>query len=106
VLSGVWSMCIDVSEEPASSIFRVHDRVSGPLRNIGTFYRTTWYHILGGDRITRFPWNICMSTILHIHNTAALVSAMRTTCVSAEGTLATVVIFADGCGCCYFCGGL
>ena len=47
VLPGVCSMCIDVSEEPASSIIRVHDRVSGPLRNIGTFYQTTWYHILG-----------------------------------------------------------
>jgi len=54
-----------------------------------------------------------MSATLHIHNTAVLVSAMRTTCVSAEGTLATVVdvvvvvvvIFVDGCGCCYFCGG-
>jgi hypothetical protein len=108
----VWSMRIDVSEEPASSIIRVHDRVSGPLRNIGTLYRTTWYHILGGDRITKFPWNTCTSTTLHIHNTPVLVNAMRTTCVSAEDTLATVVvdvvvavvIFVDGCGCCYFCG--
>jgi hypothetical protein len=39
------------------------------------------------------------------HNTAVLVSAMRTTCVSAEGTLAAVVdvvvvfIFEDAKGC-------
>jgi len=59
-----------------------------------------------------------MSATLHIHNTAVLVRAMRTKRVLAEGTLATVVdvvvvffvvvavvIFVDGCGYCYFCGG-
>ena len=106
VLSGVWSMCIDVSEEPASSIIRVHDRVSGPLRNIGTFYRTTWCHVLGGDRVTWFSWNICTSAAQHIHNTVVVVSAMRTTCIS-WGHLGYCCCWCGcGCGCSYFCGWL